>query len=419
LIVFAILGAVSLLIWFGIRFHPACPWDFQPVGEDEPLPPAPAVWPHVWVLVPARNESETLPQTLPPLLTQDYPGELAVMVIDDRSQDGTANIARKVATEVGAESRLTVISGTDLPAGWVGKVWALEQGAAYCGLPSRHTKLLSSPQSAVRTPRYFLLTDADIRHTPQSLRRLVCESEAGHLALNSRMARLRCVSAPERLLIPPFVFFFNLLYPMRQVNDRKSPVAAAAGGCVLLASSALARIGGFACIKDKIIDDVSLARQVKGLNEPIRLALSRSDVQSLRIYESLGAIWMMVRRTAFTELRCSWIRLTGTVVGLTLMFLIPPLYCVSGLVLVFSSGVGVFTLSIWWVLAIASLGLLAWIVMASVYLPAVRFFNLSRANAWTLPLAGLLYGAMTTDSALRYVSGKRTEWRDRARRVEQ
>ncbi|MBI3304361.1 MAG: glycosyltransferase, partial [Deltaproteobacteria bacterium] len=350
IVICSFLGAVSVLIWLGILLHPARPWDFQPVGDDAALPPEPHAWPAVCVLVPARNERESLPHTLPALLKQDYPGEFAVILIDDRSQDGTADIARKIAEEVGAAERLAVIAGVDLPQGWVGKVWALEQGASYCGLRAIDERLprFPNPDSLTPSPQYLLLTDADIRHASGSLRRLVTESERDHLALNSRMARLRCVSGPERLLIPPFVFFFNLLYPMRQVNDQRSSVAAAAGGCVLLAASALERAGGFSCIKDKIIDDVSLARQIKHENVPIRLALSCREVESLRHYDSLATIWVMVRRTAFTELRYSWLRLSGTLVGMALMFLLPPLSVVGGTGLAMASMAGWLAVPLLW-----------------------------------------------------------------------
>lgn len=412
--VVVIVGAISLLIWLGILLHPARPWDFRPVGEDKPFPPEPSAWPSVCALVPARNESETLPRTLPALLAQDYPGELSVIVIDDRSQDGTAGVARQVAAHAGVERRLTVIAGEPLPVGWVGKVWALAQGAARCGLlvADGADRRQDGPGADRGKPDYLFLTDADIRHAPGSLRRLVAESEEGHLALNSRMARLRCVSAPEHLLIPPFVFFFNLLYPMRRVNDQNSSVAAAAGGCVLLASSALERIGGFASIKDRVIDDVSLARQIKGLDEPIRLALSRHEVQSLRVYEALDAVWTMVRRTAFTELRYSWLRLAGTIFGLFLMFLVPPAYLISGIGIMIANVVGEGAVSAAWGGMLGALGLLVWALMAFVYRPAVRFFALPMRWSWTLPLAGALYGAMTIDSALRYLSRRQLFWRD-------
>lgn len=404
-----------MLIWLSIGFHPARPWDFQPVGDDGKPPPAPSTWPPVCILVPARNERESLPHTLPALLQQDYPGDFAIVVIDDRSADGTADLARKLAAEVGAAARLTVIAGAGLPQGWVGKVWALEQGASYCGVRSAECAVREREDFSCRadTPKYLLLTDADIRHAPNSLRRLVAESESGSLALNSRMARLRCVSSAERLLIPPFVFFFNLLYPMRRVNARHSAVAAAAGGCVLLATAVLERAGGFACIKDKIIDDVSLARQIKALNEPIRLALSRGEVESLRVYDSLATIWVMVRRTAFTELRYSWVRLAGIVIGMMLMFLLPPLWVAGGFSATLASMMGWSALACSWAVTLMVEGFCAWMIMAMVYRPAVRFFQLPRGRCWTLPLAGVLYGAMTVDSAVRHLIGMRIGWRDR------
>ena len=365
--------------------------------------------------MPARNERESLPHTLPALLRQDYPGNFAVVVIDDRSLDGTADLARKLAAEVGAAARLTVIAGVDLPLGWVGKVWALEQGASHCGLRIADCGLQDREDFSRRAtkPKYLLLTDADIRHAPNSLRRLVTESEQMGLALNSRMARLRCISRAERLLIPPFVFFFNLLYPMRRVNARHSSVAAAAGGCVLLATAALERAGGFSCIKDKIIDDVSLARQMKTLDEPIHLALSRREVESLRVYDSLATIWVMVRRTAFTELRYSWMRLAGTVTGIIVMFLLPPLSMVGGSLATLASILGWSAIARSWAVTLMVEGFGAWLIMARVYRPAVRFFELPSARCWTLPLAGVLYGAMTVDSAVRHLTGMRVGWRDR------
>jgi hopene-associated glycosyltransferase HpnB len=394
-----LIGLVSVMIWLGIWLHPACPWDFQPVGDDEPMPSPPSEWPAVCILVPARNERDSLPHTLPALLQQDYPGPFMVVVVDDRSQDGTAEIARALAHEAGAVEHLLVVNGKDLPIGWVGKVWALEQGATVA--------------SATQSPKYLLLTDADIRHAPSSLRRLVSESEHRQLALNSRMARLHCVSQAEQLLVPPFVFFFNLLYPMRQVNDSRSRVAAAAGGCVLLATEALTRAGGFACIRDRIIDDVSLARQIKAQGVPLQLALSCTEVESLRVYDSIAALWIMVRRTAFTELRYSWVRLTGAVLGLLLMFLVPPLWLMVGLVWGVMAASGGIAAALLTAAVFVLTGLSAWMLMARVYQPAVRFFGLFARWVWTLPLAGLLYGAMTVDSALRYATGMRMGWRDR------
>ena len=357
----AIVALVSLAGWIGVLLGTGRAWDLRPIAEDEPPPPDPAHWPSVVVLVPARNEAAVLPATLPALLAQDYPGAWRLILVDDRSSDGTADVARTC----GARH----VPGTELPEGWVGKVWALEQAARSAG-----------------ETEYYLLTDADIRHAPGSLRRLVAESEAAGLALNSRLARLRCQSPAERLLIPPFVLFFNLLYPMRRVNDPRSRAAAAAGGCVLLRRDTLERAGGFAAIRDRVIDDVSLARAVKGTGARIRLSVSRVDVVSLRAHD-LGGVWRMVRRTAFTELRRSWALLAVAIPLLLLLFAAPPILAVAGIVAGSTA-----------TLAAAAA---AWALMTALYLPTIRYFRLNPAWTLTLPVAGVLYGAMTLDSALR------------------
>ncbi len=404
------LGAVSVLAWLGILLHPARPWDFQPVGEDEPADFAdapPDRWPSVCVLVPARNEAELLPSTLPALLYQDYPGQLTVLVVDDRSDDASGEVARQTGRRLNPPHRLVVVSGAPLPPGWVGKVWALEQAAAACGLGSPGSKLSrSQPLDSPPRPDYVLLTDADIHHARRSVWRLVAESERGGLALNSRMARLRCVSGAERLLIPPFVLFFGLLYPMRWVNTPHRGVAAAAGGCVLLRAAGLEKIGGFASIKGEIIDDLHLALRVKRCRLAVRLSLSRAEVSSVRVYGELHTIWTMVRRTAFTELGYSALRLLGALLGLGLLFALPPVWCVGGLGGVLWGGAGTRAL------LLSLQGGAALVLSTVVYWPAIRFFALPRRWVWTLPLAGSVYAAMTVDSALRHWTGRRLGWRD-------
>ncbi len=354
------LGALSLAAWAGILLAPWRPWDLRPVGEDAEEPPDPDAWPEVAVLVPARDEEDYLPRTLPALLAQDYPRAFRVLVVDDRSTDGTAAAARAAGAEV--------VAGSELPPGWVGKVWALEQGLAAAG-----------------APEYLLLTDADILHAPGSLRRLVAESEASRLALNSRMALLRAESGWERLLVPPFLLFFNLLFPMRLANDPRRRLAAAAGGCVLLRRDALRAAGGFEAIRGAVIDDVALARAVKRAGGATRLAVSRGETRSLRAYDSLGPLWRMVARTAFTQLRRSWLLLAGTLVALAVCFPLPVLLLAAAA----------------YEPPAAALGALAWLCSSIVARPAVRHFGLGGAWSWTLPLAGTLYGAITLDSAVR------------------
>ena len=350
MVVLAGLALASLAGWLGVLVGTARAWDLHPIAEDEPVPPEPGPWPSVAVLVPGRNEGALLPATVAALHAQDYSGELRIVVVNDRSSDRTCEFA--------------TAAGSELPPGWVGKVWALEQGRAAAGEPD-----------------YYLLTDADIRHAPHSLCRLVGESKAGGLVLNSRMARLHCESPVERMLIPPFVYFFNLLYPMRRVNRRP----AAAGGCMLVRRDALERAGGLARIADRVIDDVSLARALRPQGR-IRLAVSRSDVEILRPHD-FGGVWRMVRRTAFTQLRHSWLLLALTMALLALLFAVPPVLTVIAA----AQGDS---------LTLASAAA-AWALMTALYLPTVRYFGLSPLWAVTLPLAGCLYGAMTFDSAAR------------------
>jgi hopene-associated glycosyltransferase HpnB len=341
----AILGAISLAAWLGLLLLPGRPWDLRPRGEEAPPPPDPDEWPAVCVLVPARNEAELLPQTVPSLLAQDYPGRFRVVVVDDRSADGTGDLARRLGAET--------VAGAQPPAGWAGKVWALEQGLREAGEAA-----------------YLLLTDADIRHAPHSLRRLVAESESGALVLNSRMARLRCVASAERLLIPAFAFFFACLYPMRWVASGRRP--AAAGGCILLRRDALA---SFEPIRAAVIDDIALARLARG---PARLAWSGGDVVSVRPHD-LAGVWRMVSRTAFAQLRYSWAVLALTLAGLALLFVVPPALAATG----------------------SLLGGAAWLAMTLAYLPTIRAYRQPWPLAATLPLAGLLYAGMTLDSAFR------------------
>ena len=328
-------------------------------------------------MVPARNEAEALPLTLPALLAQDYPGDWRVALVDDRSRDATAAVARRAG---GGDARLEVVPGAPLPEGWAGKVWALEQGRR-------------AAAARVPAPELLLLTDADILHAPGSLRALVAEAEAGALDLVSRMARLRCESRAERLLIPAFVLFFFLLYPMRWANRPGGRLAAAAGGCVLVRADALARAGGLEAIRGALIDDLALARAVKRTGGATRLALSRGAVSSLRPYPDVGAVWRMVRRSAFTQLRRSWVLLAAVTAVMLLMFAVPPACVVAGLV-------GVATGAGGWALPLAA-GAAAWALMALVAAPAVRAFDLPARWALALPLSGVLYTLMTVDSALR------------------
>ncbi|NEP59577.1 MAG: glycosyltransferase [Symploca sp. SIO2G7] len=345
------------------------------------------LWPRVCAIIPARNEAQLLPITLRSLLSQDYPGSLSVILVDDHSTDGTAQVAQKVAQEAKQPQQLQVISAQILPSGWTGKLWALEQGIRYA-------------QQQTPPPDYFLLTDADIEHKSSNLRELITKGEAQQLDLVSLMVLLRCESFWEQLLIPAFVFFFQKLYPFPWVNTPTNSTAAAAGGCILIRRQALSRIGGLQVVRQALIDDCALAQAVKSSTQSTAIWLGLTKfTRSLRPYPSLDSIWNMVARTAFYQLNYSPLWLMGTVLGMTLIYLVPPVAVIFG----------IFTGN--WLIAIA--GFSGWLLMAGAYLPTLQLYQCSPLLAFCLPAIAFLYNLMTLDSALRHWQGRGGSWKGR------
>jgi hopene-associated glycosyltransferase HpnB len=347
-----------------------------------------APFPQVAVLVPARNEADVIGVSLRSLLDQDYPGDLQIILIDDQSDDGTGDIARSLVASHPRGDRLQLLSGKPLAPGWSGKLWALQQG-------------FLATQSLENLPDYLLLTDADIAHPADNLRRLVAKAEQDDRALVSVMVQLRCESNWERLLIPAFVFFFEKLYPFRWVNRPDRKIAAAAGGCSLVRRSALVQLDGFEAIRGALIDDCSLAAAIKANHRRIWLGLS-TRTHSLRPYPDLDTIWTMVARTAYSQLFFSPLLLAGTIVGMSLVYLAGPIGFFYGLV-VDSPG-------------LATLGGAVWLAMAIAYWPTLRIYRQPRWFGVLLPLIGLLYGLMTIDSARQYYLGRGGAWKGRVYR---
>ncbi|GAA3438420.1 glycosyltransferase [Kutzneria kofuensis] len=333
---------------------------------------APERWPAVVAVVPARDEADILPETLPTLLGQDYPGPFRVVLVDDASTDGTAEAALAVGT-----GRLDIVRSEGPPPGWAGKVAAMATGVG-----------------AASDGEYLLFTDADIAHPPDGVRKLVAAALADDRALVSQMALLRTETVWERLIVPAFVYFFSLLYPFGKVNDPRSRVGAAAGGCMLVRQEALAAAGGLAAIKDALIDDVAFGRLIKRGGHRTWLGLTTS-ITSRRPYPRLADLWTMVARSAYTQLRKSPLLLTGCVLGLLLIFVAPPLAVVVGPT------------------DVRLLGLLGWVVMAGTYLPMLRFYRLPVWLAPALPVVAVLYTAMTVDSARRHWLGRGGAWKGR------
>jgi len=365
-------GFLPLLIWFYLLLFHNGFWllrerDTQPVTEPE-------TWPSVVAVVPARDEADVIGRSIGGLIAQDYPGEFRIVLVDDQSGDGTGAAARSLNSE-----RLTVLTGAARPAGWTGKLWAMSQGSDY---------------AAAFKPDYLWFTDADIAHAPDNLRMLVARAVDGNRVLVSLMARLNCKSAAEHFLIPAFVFFFDMLFPFGAVNNPRNTVAAAAGGCMLVKESALKESGGIAAIRHNIIDDCAMGRAMKRQGS-IWLGLTDRAV-SLRPYPHIADIRQMVTRSAYAQLGYSPLVLAGTMLGLALVYLAPVMTALFA----------------WGVSQLA--GWLAWVIMALMYQPMLRFYRLSPLWGLALPLIGIFYAAFTLQSAIQYWSGKGGMWKGRA-----
>lgn len=374
-------SVVSLLAWVWLLLAQGLFW-----RTDVRLPTVaaePREWPDVAVVVPARDEAQVLPRSLPSVLAQRYPGHAEVVLVDDGSTDGTGELAGELARRADGLP-LRVVTPGPVPAGWTGKLWAVRHGIEVATSSGR--------------PEFLLLTDADIAHGPDSLRRLVAAAQGDGLDMVSQMARLRVATAWERLVVPAFVYFFAQLYPFRRVNRQRARTAAAAGGCVLIRRTAAERAGVPDTIRHAVIDDVALARAVKRSGGRIWLGLA-DDVDSVRPYPGLAELWRMVSRSAYAQLRHSVALLIGTVLGLLLVYVVPPVAAIGGAL----AG------DRW----LCAAGAAACALMCGTYLPMLRYYRQPPWSAVLLPFTAVLYLLMTVDSAVQHARGRGAAWKGR------
>jgi hopene-associated glycosyltransferase HpnB len=396
--VLPVLAWLSLLVWVVLLVGRGRFWrmDLRLPRADGPQ----GEWPEVTAVVPARDEAAILPQTLPSVLAQRYPGVFSVILVDDASSDGTGAVAAELAAKLAVEQAeqagqagrveggavdavaLRVLRGSGPPEGWAGKVAAMDRGL----------------RAVAPTSRYVLFTDSDIAHPPDSVRRLVHFAETRNLDLVSLMARLNTTSPAERMIVPAFVFSFFQLYPPAWVGKPGARTAAAAGGCMLVRRETLERVGGLAGIAGARIDDVALGTLIKRGGGRTWLGVTTA-VRSLRPYPRLADLWDMIARSAYTQLRYNPWLLAGTVLGLVLTYGVAPVLGVAGLV----AGA--------WSVAVPAL--LAWLLSSLTYVPVLRLYGLGLWRAPLLPAVMAVYGAMTVDSARRHRQGRGGSWKGR------
>ncbi len=380
-------GVLSLLIWGYLllgrggfwRIHDAarsfCSQEksFQEKSaHEDPV--------RIAVIVPARNEADVVGGAIRSLLRQTGQNSVHIFLVDDGSTDSTARVAREAAVAAGRAEELTVIAAGPLPAGWSGKLWAMQQGIDLARKIG---------------PDFFLLTDADIEHAPDSLSTLVSIAQSGPCDLVSFMVKLHCETPAEKLLIPAFVFFFFKLYPPAWIANRRRATAGAAGGCILIRPAALEQAGGIQAIRGEVIDDCALAERVKRSGGRLWLGASTAAT-SLRPYGSFSEIGRMISRSAFNQLRHSNLLLLLSILGMAATYLLPP-----ALVLLSHRA------------APAILGAAAWLLMVFTYVPVLRLYGLSPVWALALPLVAAFYAGATFHSAWKYWAGRGGEWKGR------
>lgn len=373
------IAAISLLAWvYLVGFHGA----FWHVARYvAPAVPAPrANWPDVVAVIPARDEAESIGDCVRSVLSQPYAGQFSLILVDDQSSDGTGDLARQAAAIIGAGDRLAVIAGRSPPAGWTGKLWAVKQGLSH--LEQRATQ-----------PTYVLLTDADIVYSGDVLSRLVDRAERDNLVMASIMAKLRCVSFAERLLVPAFIFFFQMLYPFSWVARRDRATAAAAGGCILARWQTLRDAGGIEAVRGALIDDCAVGALLKQ-HGPVWLGFS-PDVRSVRASDEMAEVGRMISRSAYAQLHYSPLLLAGTLIGMALVYLAPVAITLGGPLLP------------------RLLALAAWLLMAIAFQPTLRYYGRSPVWGLLLPAIAFTYLIYTMNSAYQYYMGRGGMWKGR------
>lgn len=368
-----LISLASLAAWVYLTFFHG---PFWLSGPELPAPSAQQAR-RIAVVIPARDEADSIERCLRSLLAQVLDAELTIVLVDDNSTDGTRAIAARVAAESTSAHKLVILTGKPLAAGWSGKLWAVHQG-------------LQHP--AAQEAEFVLLTDADIQHAPHHLARLLAKAEADQLDLVSEMVRLHCATFAERALIPAFVFFFQMLYPFRRAANPRSKVAAAAGGTMLVRSRALQRIGGVEAIRHNLIDDCALAAVLKHSGGRIWIGHA-DDTLSLRVYDGPGEIWNMIARTAYVQLRHSPLLLAGCVLGMSLLYLVP-----VGFLLLDTTR---------WI------ALSAWLLMSALFQPTLRRYRVLHLWGLALPGIAVFYMAATVASAVRHHLGRGGGWKAR------
>ena len=281
--------------------------------------------PSVGVIIPARNESENIEECLASLTKSRYPN-FEIIIVDDRSEDGTAELARTVPP--GNAKRLVVVDGEALPEGWLGKPWACQQGAR------------------ATSAELLVFVDADTTHGDRLLSRSITELQNEDADLLNVLGFQVMESFWERLVQPQIFLAVVFRHPDLERSARSSQWqdGVANGQFMLMPRTSYEAIGGHESVRDRVLEDLALAQTVKrhGRTFVIRMAM---DDLTTRMYHSLGGLiagWSRLIQMGSTQVQ-PLVSSFGVVTVATFCFwIVPPLMLLSALL-----GFGGETLLIW------------------------------------------------------------------------
>ena len=232
--------------------------------------PQPQTAATVSVIVPARNEEACLGECLRSLVGQAGI-RCDIIVVDDHSSDHTHALAESFAARTAGGPEVRVITADPLPAGWCGKCNAAWSGAK------------------AAQGNWLLFTDADTRHSPNSIATGLAEAQQYGADLLSYSPRQEVRGLAERVLMPLIFAELAVTYRPQHVSDPQSPDAAANGQYLLIRRAVYDAVGGHAAVAGSLLEDVELARVVK--RSGYRLRFRRSEVVSTRMYRSFPRMW--------------------------------------------------------------------------------------------------------------------------------
>ena len=266
----------------------------------------PRARPPISIVVPARNEARSIERAVTAFLAQDY-GNFEIIVVNDRSTDATAEILRSFN-----DPRLIVIDGSDTPQGWLGKPWALEQGR----LRARGDLLL--------------FVDADLIYGPEALRAAVAELETHGAGLIALWPFLEMRTFAEQVAMPMMSFFGFCALPLWIANRSRIVWMGIGGGSGnLIRRDVLQAIGGFAPLRDAVVDDIALARRARQAG--MRTLICRADdLISVRMYHSSSEIVEGFTKNVFATFGRNYLWASANLLAMFVVHLVPYVLALAG-----------------------------------------------------------------------------------------